>query len=330
MASKKKTAKKPKPQRRARAKAARAPVRPSAYALCLNRPFAPFAYGAKVPDMNASPSSTFAVRAVNAWFSTAAGDFACAMRPRLFQHLLYNPSIAAGVINWGAGTTSNVTNYTTIAALYNSYRVVGGGVRITYTGNWTNTSGYLHWARVPNTGTGTVYPTTAGEFIAMGDNGMVPVNSLVGKSLILPFRLVDVDAVDYRQPSQADSDGWSEVVFYATGMAASAAVFTTETIMHVEGLPVATNTGVAVSPAAPYNPGEIAQATNGGGAGAYFARGVESAASAAGSFIRSAGAALYDSLSADQLGGIAGNALASYAAHRGGARRGGLRALGNG
>jgi len=216
---------------------------------CLANPFDPRVIGTKVPDYNSYPSAAFHVRETYIITTNAAGNFARAFKPRI-KGAHHAATEAGGTITWGA--EADVTNYNTISALYQSYRVVAMGANFRYIGNRLNAGGRMQVALVADTGAGgsTNYPTTNSGFSALPLYSSVTCNELIDQPWMVTSKMVDVDAIDYRAPDTQSADGYTDILIFIRGAEGSVDIMQVDLIWHLEALPISVNVGVAVSPAA--------------------------------------------------------------------------------
>jgi len=232
---------------------------------CLN-PFSPTCEGQKLPDLVGRPSSAFTARGARQPSTTVEGLQLLAFYPSLFGHEV-RPSWTGTTPSWSTTITYTVANYASLTAAFGSFRTVCGGVRVQCQASLMNVTGTLHVCHVPWSLAETVaatgdLPTSVDQMRNMPHYLSVSLASLVNDPLIVPFKRIDTNSEFYTGMSfptntangAATSAGWSIIVMYITGAAASSSPVYINSILQCEGVVLPRNSVLTSTPAAPHMP----------------------------------------------------------------------------
>jgi hypothetical protein len=294
------------------------------YLLCMTDPFHPNASGARVPAFNGYDSAAFSIKGSYPISSDANGAFSFSFAPRLNTGAVrYGQTVTAGTIDWATGTQTTVANYSSIAGNYTGYRIVQYGIQIKSVVGFSSTSGRFWLAHIPDTGNDTSlgarnqYPVTSAAFDQSPMSAKFTMNNIQTKPAQASGRMVDVTAVDYRNPSVTFNDGWADIVVLGAGFAASTVVLEVDVIWHCEGCALTVASGIPIEKPRPYDPGTLSEALNISSSQPP----VQSATTDTGSLVGSAnGGASWFSTAADVAGTFAGAAgrafMGSYGPRR--------------
>jgi len=234
-------------------------------------PFAPEAFGCKVPDMSTMPSACAFSRAVFSLSTTTVAGVGTAIRPRISYSI---PNVPVTSTSWTWPTAfSGTTNQPNTLALQNAYtalRPVASGVRLSCRQAYTAASGLLHIAIIPDMLNGTTwsYPTTTAQMTEAPYYRQVPLADLIEDDIIITNKFTDETGWAYLDPNTPDTpgsnnlpaSGWSVILIWLEGSASTANAIDIEQIVHWEGLVGPTgNAGIiSATKALPYSPALLA------------------------------------------------------------------------
>lgn len=226
----------------------------SKFALVAMNPFLTACDGVRIPDGFAYPSATVLLRGAfelgnNPVFTSGA---VICFNPFIDGFALQPASITAGgTITWSAPSVYNLPQSAAMNSAFSSFRVVGGGVRITTEQSIATASGHIWVAHVPQDFDADQYglsyfPTTEAGFAALPLSEKYPTVELATNPLIVPFRRVDGASYRYRDcqwpqnasPYAETNSGWTSIAIYASGQSGGglANILNIEFILHVEAL----------------------------------------------------------------------------------------------
>jgi hypothetical protein len=206
---------------------------------------------------------------------------AIAFYPHIIDYAIQPASITApGVITWiPTPTTFNLPQAAAFEAAFSSYRIVGGGLRITTEQSIATASGHLWVAHVAedidaDQYSASYFPNVEAGFAAMPLSEKYPTVELATNPLIVPFRRLDNSSYRYRDngwpqapsPYAETNTGWCAIVLYAAGLGGGAGtnIFNVEYVLHVEALHKGSN-GTLITPATgvcPNNERELSRVAN--------------------------------------------------------------------
>jgi hypothetical protein len=255
----------------------------SKFALITANPFISDAEGARIPDGYAYPSATLCLRAAFelGTHPTYVTGASIAFYPQIFDYAIQPGSITAGgTITWLPSPSSfNLPQTTAFNAAFSSFRVVGGGLRITTEQSISSASGHLWVSHVAedldlDQWGATYFPSVEAGFAAMPLSEKYPTVELATNPLIVPFRRLDNSSYRYRDvgwpanasPYAETNTGWCAIVLYASGLGGGAGtnIFNIEYVLHVEALHKGSN-GTLITPATgvcPSNDAELSRVAN--------------------------------------------------------------------
>jgi len=238
--------------------------------------WSPLALGAKMPDFsNANTATTFIREAYKV--TTQAQGFGVIMLSPLaggYYGVTASSMASNGTITWSPVNGQQVPSWSSITStVFNEFRVIGWGVKLTCEQSLTNAQGHVLVANFPADTTDdphgwTFAPTTEGGVEALVDCRRISMAQLCEEPIYINAKIQDAgialyrDATDVSTANFPGSDGWQRVLVYVSGATASAAVLTVEVIFHLEYLPIP-NSLVQYSAASccQYNPELLATAS---------------------------------------------------------------------
>lgn len=224
------------------------------FALSQINPFSTQVDGVRIPDGFAYPAGTLVLRGNfelgnDATYTTGE---AIAFNPYLSAYAYLPASITAGgTVTWAAGSSVALPQAAAVNSTFSSFRIVGGGLRITAEQSLTTATGHVWVAHVPGDldadALGYSYwPTTENGFAALPLAEKYPTVELATNPLIVPFRRLDNSSYRYRDvqwpqnssPYAETNTGWCNILLYTSGMAggSSAKTLNVEFILHIEAL----------------------------------------------------------------------------------------------
>lgn len=218
------------------------------FALSRLNPFLPEICGVKVPDAFGYPTGTGLLRASQA-VSAFGGFTAAVVSPRMTAY--YNiPGGTGATLTWLGGSFGNpMPQGVSLQNLAVAYRVVSWGIRVTAEVALTAASGHVWFGIVPQMYTGTFpyagWPTTEAQLAALPLAKKYSLVELCEKPIIVSGRQYDDGAFRFRSTVSVDEqkggdssvesmNGWSDVMFFGSGLPSTGIVMNIETIMHVE------------------------------------------------------------------------------------------------
>lgn len=221
-----------------------------AYALSRINPFLPAAAGLRSPDEFGYPTATAVLRASTTLQTSSGGIAAIAFSPASQQFYYVPANTTGGTVTWSGGSGSSFPQQSSLANLASVYRVVCGGIRVTCEQALTAASGHLWITSMPLDFSISFpylnWPTTEAQFTQVPLSEKFSLVELTEQPVIAPFRAFDDGIYRFRDSATTNyaasaeflesTMGWSSLLLYVTGAAASATVLSIEVVLHIEYL----------------------------------------------------------------------------------------------
>jgi len=133
-----------------------------AHTIALSNPFSEEAVGAKLPDENSTKSVAVTIKDTFQMDTDAAGYADARISPNVgtgtFDHAASSGS--AGVVTWAAALS--LTDIAAYQTAFDSYRIVGWGIKVTNLVAPTNQKGYFRLITMPEENNGAAFITNGG------------------------------------------------------------------------------------------------------------------------------------------------------------------------
>lgn len=242
-------------------------------------PFAPQAFGAKVPDEATMPSATAFSRdlvPISIGVTLAGAGYVF----RFGSQDGFVPLSPVTSVQWSSPTFASATdvgNSAALAANFAALRTVAFGIKLMTRQSAFTASGYVHIALVPEViganNTTFLYPTTVGLMQYSPYYRKIPIADLIEDEIIVCGKYTDVGtAFRYlaAEPSldvnpgyteAAPTSGWSGIMVWVESTALNIPnIVDVEVIHHYEALVQNSGTGgvIDITRAAPHSPGALA------------------------------------------------------------------------
>lgn len=249
----------------------------SKFTLAQLNPFSEKVAGVKIPDVNTQPSSTVVVEDEYALTTGVAETSATQMfRPPLVGNAVRANFVSSVDWAWPAafGGSTASGKQATIASNNTAIRVCAHGARITCALAPTTVIGFVHICIVTESEYGKTtwsVPTSVSQMQTSQWYKRIPLAVLTQKPYTIVNKILDHNAFRYFDPGSdlvanatdmtLHTSGWANILIAVTGVPASTAVLSIETLVHLETLP-SPGSAQTVTPAANASSASVEQATN--------------------------------------------------------------------
>jgi hypothetical protein len=243
------------------------------YAVAQIDPFAPEAFGAKIPDMSALPTAVAFSRNLGSLSTSATvGGIGVVYRA--------DPTNAGWLMTPVSGTTwtipaafaggFSVNNTATLNSAFAALRPVAFGVKISCRQAYTVATGLVHIALVPDIADKTTFvaPLSTSGMAQAPYYRRVPLADLIEDDVIVAGKVTDDTAFKFLDPTTASTNGlgniattgWSQIMIWVEGAVSVQNIIDFEIIWHWECMvgPSGTTGVIEATEALPYSPGALA------------------------------------------------------------------------
>lgn len=223
-----------------------------AFVLAQGNAFDPRARGAKIPDFCNLPTATAQMRASNIFGSDMYGYCITAFQApstAWTYNLLPTGVSLTGNITWGAGIPKSLPNTGALDAACKFYRVTSYGIKVTCEQPMGTAQGHVYFAHCYKDTISGGYalaslPTSESHMESVLDVVKVPIAELINEPMIITGRIQDTMCTSFRDAAASgagsagmQSEGWADIVVYASGASISSTVFSIEYIVNIEYCP---------------------------------------------------------------------------------------------
>jgi hypothetical protein len=229
-----------------------------AHTIALCNPFSEEAVGAKIPDDDSTKSVAVTVKDTFPMNTDSNGRADCRFSPRVGGNVALHATVSgsAGVTTWGTGNT--LTDLAAYQGAFDSYRIVGWGLKVTNLLPPTDRSGYFRVITCPeDPGAVTPYITNGGlhediKIFPASEDDIHWISKPVGSQYKLYNQWTgDVPVWDYCH------------VRYEGGPASKAAAILVQVVFHLEcQIELGKVTATMATAAAPHKPHVLTAAAN--------------------------------------------------------------------
>jgi len=243
------------------------------YAVAQIDPFAPEAFGAKIPDMSALPTAVAFSRNLGSLSTSATiGGIGVVYRadPNTAGWQMTAVSGTTWTIPAAFGQAFGVNNSATLISAFSALRPVAFGVKISCRQAYTAATGMVHIALIPDIADQATFvaPLSTSAMAQAPYYRRVPLADLIEDDIIVAGKVTDDTAFKFLDPTNASihgigniaATGWSQIMIWVESAVSIQNVIDFEIIWHWECLVGPTGaTGVIVATEAlPYSPGALA------------------------------------------------------------------------
>lgn len=229
-----------------------------AHTIALSNPFSEHAVGAKLPDENSTKSVSVTINDTFTMNTDANGRADARISPNVgagtFDHAATSGS--TGVTSWAAAVA--LTDIAAYQAAFDSYRIVGWGLKVTSLLAPTNQKGYFRVITMPEDNNGGVYITNGGlhEEIKVFPGSEMDIH-WISKSHGAEFK-------DYVPFDGTVTPAWDFChVRYQGGPASTTDAVLVQVVFHLEcQIELGSVTSTMATPAAPHKPHVMSAAAN--------------------------------------------------------------------
>lgn len=243
-------------------------------------PFDERVQGAKIPDSNTMPSSTFVANdETNLTTGAVLSLAAAAYQPNLSNIRYVATPATASSWTWGTPNSGDTSSRLSgLTSQFQMYRVTSHGVRISVPTAPTSTVGFLHVGIYPNDfygdSTGLRLPTSFSALNQCTWYKRFTLSSLTQQTLTIVNKIMDCGSQVYRDISTVDPSmgtglpsayfhtfGYATIIVAVEGAPASTTAISVEHITHCEAIPLATGVNTP-TPAAAFDAAQLEAASN--------------------------------------------------------------------